>query len=331
MYLKKDVRHQFLIVNFIALFFLCCETNSYAQADFYVKEKPPCPTCDGLTWATAFDNLQSALDAASTNDEIWIAEGTYYPSKDATGNASPTDNRDKTFYIDIDLKIYGGFPNVGTPTMADRDWEAHPSILDGDLDMNDSNGLNGEDLFTHATRQNNAYTVLQTINLSNNSIFDGFVIQNGNASGSDPAFNSPKRSGGGMHNDNSSLTLQNGLFTKNSVDEWGGGIFTTNSNIKIKYIEFTNNWAGAGSGMFDEASDSHIENSVFSNNEADGAAAGYLNNGGNPILSKCIFTDNSSSNGGAMSIFGTESKIINCIFINNLGFAPQRKKFVIKE
>ena len=79
---------------------------------------------DGSSWAMAFDNLQAAIDTACSCDidTIWVAKGTYYPSKDATGNANPSDNRDKTFYINKDLQLYGGFPNTGNPIMADRDW-----------------------------------------------------------------------------------------------------------------------------------------------------------------------------------------------------------------
>ena len=62
---------------------------------------------DGLGWGTAYDDLQSALtqaatlnaDADTTNDvyQIWIAEGTYYPSAEL----KPGDARSANFSLAV--------------------------------------------------------------------------------------------------------------------------------------------------------------------------------------------------------------------------------------
>jgi len=36
---------------------------------------------DGLSWQTAKKYLQSALALAISGDEIWVAQGTYYPDE----------------------------------------------------------------------------------------------------------------------------------------------------------------------------------------------------------------------------------------------------------
>jgi len=49
---------------------------------------------DGKEWATAFRYLQDALQRASltpTQDEIWVAEGIYYPDEDEGGNVTNGD------------------------------------------------------------------------------------------------------------------------------------------------------------------------------------------------------------------------------------------------
>jgi hypothetical protein len=45
----------------------------------YVDQDAPGPTHDGLSWTTAFTNVQSTLAPADYGDEIWIAEGVYTP------------------------------------------------------------------------------------------------------------------------------------------------------------------------------------------------------------------------------------------------------------
>jgi hypothetical protein len=64
---------------------------------------------DGTSWYNAFTDLQSALDVAHSGDSILIAEGNYTPSKDAYGNSSPANNREKTFVIPQGVKLFGGF------------------------------------------------------------------------------------------------------------------------------------------------------------------------------------------------------------------------------
>src|SRR5262245_29630956 len=63
---------------------------------------------DGSTWARAFDNLQAALDKAAAtpgDDQVWIAEGTYTPSK----VYSPLDGNG--------LPVPGGAAGLNTPNL----------------------------------------------------------------------------------------------------------------------------------------------------------------------------------------------------------------------
>ena len=86
-------------------------------------------TNTGTSWANAFTSLQSALDVAVSGDQIWVVAGTYLPSKDPFGNATPTDTRDKTFYLKNGVSIYGGF--VGTETALNQRVSGNETILSG--------------------------------------------------------------------------------------------------------------------------------------------------------------------------------------------------------
>ncbi|MEZ4885277.1 MAG: T9SS type A sorting domain-containing protein [Chitinophagales bacterium] len=319
MSLKAITQIQIHLALLILLLFLAIPIHSYAQTTYHVNAATPCTTgCDGTTWAKAFDKLQPAIDAAIEGDEIWVAEGTYYPSKDATGNAAPADNRDKTFYLNKDLTIYGGFPNTGSPMMGDRDWEVHKSTLNGDLSMDDADGLVGEDLQTHATRQDNAYTVVATKNLSEAAIINGFDVQNGNANGEYSFEYRQRNSGGGMYNELSNITLTHCLFYSNSTAESGGGMYSGLSNAVIMECNFSNNFALVGGGVVSRSGTTTLTKCTFSNNIS------AFNGGGididTGIIESCVFTDNSAGkDGGGISSVGGSNNILvkKCTFSDN--------------
>jgi len=95
------------------------------------------PGGDGLSWSTAFDNLQDAIDISAlcgNVQSIWVAEGYYYPTKIYDANQDGTlDDREKTFYIDHNVKIYGGFDGTETD-VSQRDKDNHVTRLDGDFE-----------------------------------------------------------------------------------------------------------------------------------------------------------------------------------------------------
>ncbi|CEG56968.1 autotransporter outer membrane beta-barrel domain-containing protein [Legionella fallonii] len=96
---------------------------------------------NGSSWGNAFNNLESALQAAGATPgliEIWVAQGVYKPSQvyspqgvigGAYGINTP---KLATFNLPSNTAIYGGF--TGTENNRDqRNGQLHPTILCGDM------------------------------------------------------------------------------------------------------------------------------------------------------------------------------------------------------
>jgi hypothetical protein len=205
-------------------FVACCPTTVFVDSAATGAN-------DGSSWADAYTDLQDAIDLVANSCpgvEIWVAKGTYFPSRDQTGNASPSDPRDKTFYINTDgTQLYGGF--AGTETDKSQRVAGNETILSGDF--NDDDVVTGSGSTLSITRNSeNAYHVVYmdgtTANgiISNATVFDGFTVTGGNGNGS-------SGSGGGIFNDGRgsgngcSPTLTNCSFSANSASGNGGGMY----------------------------------------------------------------------------------------------------------
>lgn len=100
---------------------------------------------NGASWATAYSNLTTALNASVSGDHVWVAAGEYQP---AVGAAFP---------VKDGVNLYGGFDPQEAPDMQSRDWNVYETTLK-------ANGLKSR--------------VLISGNFSKKTCLDGFSLTN---------------------------------------------------------------------------------------------------------------------------------------------------------
>ena len=278
---------------------------------------------DGTSWANAMDDINEAITLSATSGypSIWVAEGTYNGDTVAAAGA---------FHYVEGVNLYGGFAGNEAPAydLALRDFDAHPTILDGQ----------------HANR------VLNQINdFVTPTVFDGFVFQNGlvtNQSGAGVIL----RQGGRLRNSivqnnimlvtnnyeyygigvyivgtsNSDTVLDHCTIRNNSYQSnlstyvYGGGIYIYNTAV-ITNCEVYGNTSRYGGGVY--INNGHIYNTVVSHNQAYRYAGVNMNYGGS--LYNCVVANNTASDniGG---LYGSSSSNVynSIIWGNKVNYVP---------
>lgn len=250
------------------------------------------PDATGLDWNDPLD-LQSALDLSACECDVWLAEGTYLPTR-AT---QPDDLRTRSFQLQPDAHLLGGF--AGTETTAEeRDPEQHPTILSGDL---------GEPLL----REDNAYHVVIG---ADGAELDGLTIRDGQADG----FNDGQILGGGLFNVGAHMTLQRVHVTDNNAVT-GAGIFNDAESSPTLYdCTIARNVADTGGGLYvGGASNARVERTRFTDNVAIFVGGAIAQGAGILEVSDSYFIGNRGDAGGAITLSGGTGQFARAWFEAN--------------
>ncbi len=222
---------------------------------------------DGLTWATAKRTIQGALDVAEYGDDIWVAQGTYYPTdgsyKYRWSGTDDSELRYFSFKLKNGVKIYGGFPAEGAE-FKDRDTTKYPTILSGDVGVKN-------------TDTDNSYHVIiiDDEEIDDLTILDGLTISGG----------------------------YNDFTTGSSHRYFGSAIYLVNGVPLIRNCIFINNYTGGKDSyqgstvhLFNKAG-AYITNCTFDKNKSYITSSYYYNiihNGSSKlVISGTKFTGNS--------------------------------------
>jgi len=329
---------------------------SIAAADTIFVDTDATGNNDGSSWNDAYNYLQDALAAASSGDEIRVAQGVYKPDQGAAVTAGDST---ATFNLINGVAIKGGYAGSGETNPNARNISTYKTILSGDL--NDDDGPN------FANIGENTYNVVTVSGVDSTAVLDGFTITAGfgdggggmyctssptvknctfcgNTAGSkggggmycrggtptliNCAFignSSPDGYGGGMHCRETSPTLDNCTFINNSAKVYGGGMSNIwSGNITLTNCTFTGNrvfanynFGGGGAISNRYHSNPTLINCKFSGNHANLGGAVRNYTDGDTILVNCIFSGNMAENGGVIYETQSSSNLVNCTLVGN--------------
>lgn len=276
---------------------------------------------NGSDWTNAFTDLQSAISAAVADDEIWVAQGTYYPTATA--------DRTISFQLMPGVKIYGGFSG-GETLLSQRNWTLYTTTLSGDIGVT-------------ADSTDNSYHVVFASYVDTTARVDGFTISEGFGNGSYPNeygaglycgnYSSPTlsnlifshnsgNSGGALWLYNTTCTISNVSFDHNSASSSGGAIYSMFSNIVYNNVHFTNNSSvNEGGAVYSFLGSSTFNDPGFTENAVGYNGAAIFYQSGSHKINGGIFRNNHAGNaGGAIYTESTSSLIITgTVFSANNG------------
>lgn len=228
------------------------------------KNNQPGAVQDGLTWRTAFKTIQPAIDAAANTPgggEVWVAGG-------PLNGAATVYNENRTqnwggvvgsLILKDNVQVYGGFEGYRSGQGIQEQYRDQRVVAQNRAVI-DGNSSRGGDPAYHVV------VFGKESSPGVNTVLDGFIIQNGKATGVPGNYHTWR--GGGIYIWLSSPTIANCRILNNTAAVAGGGIA----------IE---------AGTVDEelyAANAHVINCIIEKNtvlsEGDGSAGP---DGGSPI------------------------------------------------
>ncbi len=260
---------------------------------------------NGSSWTDAFTDLQDGIDLAVSGIEVWLAEGTYTPGL----------SRSDSFIPKNGVRVFGGFAG-GETIRQQRDWNAHPTILSGEIGG--------------AAATDNCYHVIRAEASTPTAMLNGLTITRGYANGG-----AIDNEGGGVRARGGGVTLANVTLVDNFATTGGGVMVNLGGAVRAYNCRFINNQAPGfeGGGFYGSAASAQpltLVNCVFTGNSAwRGGGISLTNAGLQPVLVNLSLSGNSAGGEGGGIYVNTSIQytIHNSILWGNTGPNPQISAF----
>ena len=289
----------------MAFFLLILGTDAAAQV--FVSQNGDNTTGD--TWATAYTDIQTAIDAAAVSpQDVWVAAGDY----SVTAGISMASN----------MGLYGGFPSTGNPGWDDRDPGVHTTTLDG--------GGVADHVVSMETVENvrvDGFTVTGGWSRYYPGIGGGFCCTD--VTGESVIANceiwwNRAEYGGGILVMDSVLRVESCSIHDNPVARYGGGLCSSSSNVTVSECTFENNEnQDKGGACYFVTSTAVVVDCEMRNNSAGGSGGGiYCHTCDGLDVDGCVIEGNAScySGGGGLIAVDTPATVTNSIISNNSAY-----------
>ena len=238
---------------------------------------------NGTSWSQAYRTLEAAIAGTGTDQEFWVATGTYTPA----ATLSPKSGS----------RFYGGFQGSET-ALSQRNPATYPTTLDGQLSL-----------------KHVVFITRSALNVR----LDGFRIVRGRANNPSNGWDGY---GAGVFVDVSPAVIANCLFSNNVASLYGGGLFLYSvQGAQVQTCVFVNGTAGHGGGLSAYSCGVTVDGCSFVNNQANAAQSegGGLHASlqGATVLNS-YFAGNSAYQGGGVGLVQpTAASLIGCTFDGN--------------
>lgn len=306
---------------------------------------------DGKSWSAPTD-LNTAMEKATTNSTIYLAEGIYTPVK-TIRNGDANNLSDKTFEIAKNIALIGGFAADALPG-AKPNPSLYKTILDGTL--------------TSTKKAYHTVTVTAALDTESKVYLEGLTIRGGDATnrGSNVSLNGVQYNrghGGGMliasaivHMkdveviDNvasntggtagyaagmyvfagARVTMEDSKVNDNSNNNNnGGGVWVADASLVAYGSQFNGNYARGTAGAVHGYPNANIvlyNSEVMNNGNTSYGAGVYMRENSKAVLVNCLLVGNksTSANGGGavMQYGGTTVDLISCTITGNEVVGP---------
>ena len=271
-------------------------TNTYTVKQNWYVDAAADGDSDGASWDTAYSSIQTAVNAASVGETIWVTNGTYS-------------------YVNVNKDVTIRSVNGSEVTIIDGNGATRCVYMNGGT-------LSGMTLTNGYYAGNGGCAYVQYATVTNCTIvagscssYGGGIFANETVVSDCVVSNNSGGLNGGVFIQGTSAVLENSLVTDNTSGDGAGGVHIQ-SGVLMKNCTVSYNSADSyGGGIVGYSAGSIITNCVLEGNTAATDGGGVYVNA--VIVTDCTLTNNTATRYGGGAYLNWGGTLTNCTLSAN--------------